>query len=263
MTITTVRFHHPKEETQVVGQQLLLPPMIYTMLLLVFMLLVAVQHLCSSLFIPLLPLLLLTPTLNPLVCPPLFSSKINIFLFFSFLVTEMSSMKCWVTFFFFFMDYEQEEEAWRHQWGFLSQTHSGKSSRDKPWFTSTWWLLFLFLLISSSPSPPETSLPPLLTLPVNEISSPILSLIFLEFYCTIALLVNKMVSNSSFFFFCGVSGRGWVQAEILERAGSGAGEVQENGRQEMAVLERCGAGSEVLRAPHAQRPSPFKKACGT
>lgn len=29
--------------------------------------------------------------------------------------------------------------------------HSGKSLRDKLWYTSTWWLLFLFLLSSSFP----------------------------------------------------------------------------------------------------------------
>lgn len=43
---------------------------------------------------------------------------------------------------------------------------------------------------------------------------------------------------------------------------SGAVEMQENGREEMEVLQGCGAAPEVLRASLSQEPSPFKKACG-
>lgn len=46
-------------------------------------------------------------------------------------------------------------------------------------------------------------------------------------------------------------------------AGSGAGAVPEDRRQEVAVLEGHGGRSEVLRPPHAPWPEPFKKACGT
>jgi len=39
--------------------------------------------------------------------------------------------------------------------------------------------------------------------------------------------------------------------------------VQEDGRQEVAVREGRGAGSEVLRETLAQGSPAFKKACGT
>jgi hypothetical protein len=38
--------------------------------------------------------------------------------------------------------------------------------------------------------------------------------------------------------------------------------VPANGRQEVAVLQGGRPGLQVLRAPHAPRPQPFKKACG-
>ncbi|KAF7003396.1 hypothetical protein CFC21_018713, partial [Triticum aestivum] len=44
--------------------------------------------------------------------------------------------------------------------------------------------------------------------------------------------------------------------------GSGAGAVPADGRQEVAVLQGGRPGLQVLRAPHAPRPQPFKKACG-
>jgi len=41
-----------------------------------------------------------------------------------------------------------------------------------------------------------------------------------------------------------------------------AREVQENGWEEVAVLEGGRGGAKVLRAPCAPRPQSFKKACG-
>ena len=50
---------------------------------------------------------------------------------------------------------------------------------------------------------------------------------------------------------------------VREEAGSGAGTVPEDGRQEMAMLEGRLPWFQVLRAPHAPRSEPFKKACGS
>uniref|UniRef100_A0A453CUH7 Uncharacterized protein n=1 Tax=Aegilops tauschii subsp. strangulata TaxID=200361 RepID=A0A453CUH7_AEGTS len=57
-------------------------------------------------------------------------------------------------------------------------------------------------------------------------------------------------------------GCSWVRVLLREEAGSGAGAVPADGRQEVAVLQGGRPGLQVLRAPHAPRPQPFKKACG-
>ena len=43
----------------------------------------------------------------------------------------------------------QLQLVWLQQWGFHLQQHNGKNWKDKQWYTSTWWHLFLFLLIFS------------------------------------------------------------------------------------------------------------------
>ncbi|BAS80470.1 Os02g0701300, partial [Oryza sativa Japonica Group] len=56
--------------------------------------------------------------------------------------------------------------------------------------------------------------------------------------------------------------RPWIWSVLRQEAGPRARAVPAYGRQEMAVLEGGRAGFQVLRAPHAPRPQPFKKACG-
>jgi hypothetical protein len=55
----------------------------------------------------------------------------------------------------------------------------------------------------------------------------------------------------------------WVRALLRQEGGPGARKVPAYGRQEVAVLQGGRPGLQVLRAPHAPRPQPFKKACGS
>jgi hypothetical protein len=55
----------------------------------------------------------------------------------------------------------------------------------------------------------------------------------------------------------------WVRALLRQEGGPGARAVPAYGRQEVAVLQGGRPGLQVLRAPHAPRPQPFKKACGS
>jgi hypothetical protein len=55
----------------------------------------------------------------------------------------------------------------------------------------------------------------------------------------------------------------WVRSLLRQEGGPGARAVPAYGRQEVAVRQGGRPGLQVLRAPHAPRPQPFKKACGS